>query len=505
MSTPVAKRPYLVFAAITLVLVLLVVLSPHQSVDPDSVFGFRALQGWKVTGQFNQVIIPDAADISRFQSFFLTWWSPGQYLFPYFIQQTLHLSLGQSITLLNFIAILGGLVGFYKLFRFYQLPEKVVTLSLLLILCSHTVLFRFILYQGGETCSFLFFPWLVYFFVNIRRPILQACIAVVLIIAGFIAKSQMLIALIPLFLLAPLLSTPINVSTAIDRRRSIKRRAANVLPVGLAILAALWLLQVFFLSKGVNPSTTARFNPSLLDTFIPLASPINAISNGWSLFHRIGERHPLAEIAALVIFTCFVFLVFIKAGLQAYYTRLVFYYYIACCLIFIFLYYYDAHIDYDVRHHKFIAYLFFPILVKWLSATLSYRKVAIGITVLGLYALANQYRLTRIWEKDAYVTTGDLLLSTTDLPQDLYRALSLKKNEGLTLFFSRFPAEWAVDRWDIVFADSRAYKVCPGHKYPVWYVRKETSGWEQEMQTAFPAYSIASSRRIGDYIIVCLQ
>lgn len=498
MATLVVRRSWLLFIGIFLVLVLLVILSPHQSIDPDSVFGFRALQGWKATGQFNQVITPDTADISRFHSFFLTWWSPGQYLFPYFVQRVFHLSLGRCVTWLNFFAMLGGLAGFYKLFRFYQFPEKVAMLSVLLILFSQTVLFRFILYQGGETYSFLFFPWLVYVFVRVKNRWVQAGLAVVLIVAGFVAKSQMLIALIPLFLLAPMVA---------DRGewRSVRRLVVNVLPVGIAVVVAVGLLQVLFLSKGVNPSTTAQFNPSLLDTFMPLASPINALSNAWSLVYRIGERYPVAEVFVLVIFTGFVFFVFIKAGLQSYYTRLVFFYYLACGGIFIVLYYFDAHIDYDVRHHKFMAYMFFPVLVNFLRVSFSYRKVAIGIVVLAVYALVNQYRLTRIWNKDIYVTKGDFALSRVDLPEELYRVLRDQKTKGLTLFFSEFPAKWAIDRWDIVYADSRRYKVCPGNKYAVWYVKKDMPGWEQEIHAVFPAYSIASTRKVGDYWFIQLR
>ena len=122
-----------------------------------------------------------------------------------------------------------------------------------------------------------------------------------------------------------------------------------------------------------------------------------------------------------------------------------------------------------------------------------------------MYAFVNHYRLTRIWNRDVYITEADFSLSREDLPQELYRVLSTKKDSTLTLFYSEFPAKWAIDRRDIVYADSRKYKICPGHKYPVWYVKKESPGWEQALQATFPAYSVVSSRKVGDYLFVQLR
>jgi hypothetical protein len=500
-----AKYSYIFFSAVFLFLFLLMWLAPYQVIDPDSVAGFRALQGWKTTGKFNCIIQPEQSDISVFHSFFLTWWTPGQYLFPHFIQQIFYITLGRSITVLNFLAVFGGLVGFYKLFRFYQFPEKVILLSLLLILFSHTLLYRFILYQGGETFSFLFFPWLTWLYVRVKKKILQAALTIVLLIAGFIAKSQLLIALIPLFFLVPLSACAVDLRTGGAGWLTIKGMFKSIFYAIIAVAISLFLIYVFFISKGVTPANIARFNPSLLDTFTPLASPVTAIANGWSVLLRIGERYPYVQIMLLMASTAIVFFVFMRSGLEDKYNRLVFLYYITGCCIFILLYYFDAHIDYDVRHQKFIGYLFFPILITRLVNSFSFRKVTAGIALLSVFSLTNHFRLCNIWFKDTYITRGDFRLSRTEFPEELYKALSPRKDDKTVLFFSDLSPKWAIDRPDIVCVDSGGSKTYNGHKYHVWYIKREKPGWEAELKNIFPAYNIFESRRVGDYLFVQLH
>jgi hypothetical protein len=154
---------------------------------------------------------------------------------------------------------------------------------------------------------------------------------------------------------------------------------------------------------------------------------------------------------------------------------------------------------------KFIAYLFFPILITRLINSFSFRKVTAGIAFLSVLSLTNHFRLCNIWFKDTYITEGDFRLSRAEFPEELYKALGPRKNDKTVLFFSEFSPKWAIDRPDIVCVDSGSNKTYNGHRYPIWYIKKEKPGWEAALKDLFPAYDIFESRRVGDYLFVQLH
>ncbi len=502
MRSAVTKTAYYFFSGVFLFLLVLVWFSPYQIINSDSVTGFEALKGWETSGKFNCTIQPNPSNIAVFNTSFLAWWTPGQYLFPYFLQRLFYISLGHAITVLNFLSVFIGLIGFYKLFAFYRFPEKVIALSLLLILFSNTVLFRFISYQGGETLSFLFFPWLVYFYIKAKSKIGKAILAMFFLLLGFIAKSQLLIALIPLFYLIPLSAYPINVKAPLQ---ILKKLAADFSYLTIALLISLLIIYFFFLSKGMTPAEVSHFNPSLPDTFIPLASPVTAIGNIWSVVSKIGEKHPAIQVILLIISTAFILLIFFKSGLNDKYNRFVFLYYIIICLAFIVLYYFDSRVDYDVRHLKFLGYLFFPILTGLLLRFLSYQKVTVLVTLVSLLSLVNHFRLGKAWFKDTYVSQGDFRLTMNEFPRELYKVLIQKQQPTPVFFFSPFESRWAVDHKNFICWDSRINNTYFGKGYPIYYVEKESAGWENELKNKFPAYNISSCQKIGDYLLVQLN
>src|SRR5688572_13314633 len=155
--------------SVILFVLALAIYSPYQLINSDSVAGFEALKGCMQTGRFNTVISPDPQDISRYDGQYLSWWTPGQYLAPFAIKYITGLSLGYSITILNLLCTVFGLLGFFRVFKYFKFSDRIVTFSLVLILTSNTVLYRFISYQGGESLSFLLFPWALYLFVSIKN------------------------------------------------------------------------------------------------------------------------------------------------------------------------------------------------------------------------------------------------------------------------------------------------------------------------------------------------
>ena len=83
----------------------------------DSVAGFLTYKGSLATGNFNYYAEVSSVDISKNDSWFVSWWSPGQWIFPAIFNYFFGLSLGAASLVVTVGGAISGMLGFYKLFR----------------------------------------------------------------------------------------------------------------------------------------------------------------------------------------------------------------------------------------------------------------------------------------------------------------------------------------------------------------------------------------------------
>lgn len=497
------KQARLFWGSILLCLLILTFLAPYQIINSDSVAGWEAFKGSILSGKFNTAVKPNPANISSYDYEFLTWWTPGQYMAPQFIKSVFQLSIGHSVVLLNIITVLLGLVGFYRLFKHYQFSLVVNVLSLLLIVSSNTLLYRFISYQGGESLSFLFFPWALYWFVIAKNKWVRNILVAIFLIVGFISKSQMLIALAPAFFLHPLAGY-IHDFYVNKKQVRVKQVAADLAGIFIAALIAGILVYKYFISRGSNPSEIYAFNPSLIDTLIPLASPVTVMGNLYDIIFKVCGSHYMLAVCLLVICTCLTLFVF-KSTWANSYGLFVFLYYLSFSILFLFLYYFDSKIDYNARHFKFVGYLFFPLLISTAHKYFSWRLLKIAVAAIILFALYNHYRLSKVWFNDTYVTKSDFRLNKTELPQEIYeRLMDLNIKENI-LFFSPFESRWAIDQYDFICINNAGNEVYKGHGLPVLYVETDNVGWQNRVKNKLQGYTIESYEKVNTYLLVKLK
>src|SRR5215467_8467587 len=86
-------------------------------VSIDSIQGFLAYKGTIQTGEFNVRAEVSPSDINKDNLFFVSWWSPGQWMFPVFFCYIMHLNLGISAVIVTILSSVAGVFGFYKVFR----------------------------------------------------------------------------------------------------------------------------------------------------------------------------------------------------------------------------------------------------------------------------------------------------------------------------------------------------------------------------------------------------
>src|ERR1039457_3082669 len=99
----------------------------------DAAMGMLAWRSMENGAPFNFVSEPDPADISRDRSYFLTWWSPGQYLIPGALTR-LGMRLGPAVTITAGISLLCCLIGWIRVVKHFKFGPQ--TAALLVIFMS---------------------------------------------------------------------------------------------------------------------------------------------------------------------------------------------------------------------------------------------------------------------------------------------------------------------------------------------------------------------------------
>src|SRR5262249_7737999 len=150
-------------------------IRPAVAYDPG--FGFLAFRSMLEGGSFNKITAPDPANIAEDVSYFLTWWSPGQYLIPgTFVW--LGTDYGLAISLTTFFATVIGFFGWAQVARSFDVSYFVLFLFMFGLVTFRYVTVPFLIYNGGEVLLFAVAPWSLYALQSVVDKPPAACLAV---------------------------------------------------------------------------------------------------------------------------------------------------------------------------------------------------------------------------------------------------------------------------------------------------------------------------------------
>lgn len=477
-------RPLLLF--ILLVVVFFTFFTPYQLINEDSVGGFDALKGQQWTGHFNSYFVYDPA-AHRFHSHFLTWWSPGQYVMPGILMRFPGLSLGHAVTLLNCLCLLLGTIGFALVFRRYRFPPIVTFLSVLMILFSGTVLYRYYSYQGGESLNFLLFPWIIMAQDILFRRYLNFVLPGLVVLLAFFFKLQLLIIVPPLLLLLYLTREDVwsDLPFLTKERKlpagSLSRLALRCLPVAISIALAFMVIYKGFLSLGSTPASTGtRGSFKLLNVLVPFASPVTSFYAGEAGFNMLHSETRQSLYLLLCSLILLVLLFFIVRDLPKAQMLRKQYVFISFCLfafsVLVFsVLYSEGNVDYNTRHFKLTSFLFYPLFFDALLKRVSAKIVGVVAAILVVIAIGNHLRLSRVWLRDTPVTASEFRLLKSDMPLPLkVRLDSLVRQR--TIVVSPYDDRYSIDN-DLILPvmlplRGKTYEPLAGQglNYPVIYI-----------------------------------
>ena len=206
-------------------------------------------------------------------SYFIAWWTPGQYLLPYSLKLLgLPLWFSQGIWIALFTGL--SLLGYYRLFQHFGFSKNRSLLSVLIIQTNQLFFWNTILYYGGSLFEIGLLPWFILFLLKIKSPFSwKESIMYVLVALGlFFFKATFL------------LHAGIGLAVLLLGYKKLNiKNIAWILFSGLVIFAICYF---GFLQFGETPSGTTELgnynsipNSFWLDFMTPLASLFGVFSN----------------------------------------------------------------------------------------------------------------------------------------------------------------------------------------------------------------------------------
>ncbi len=367
------------------VLGVLIFLFP-PALFPDPANGFQVMRSMEMGGNFNHLVSPDANDLGKDTSQFLSWWTPGQYLVPYGFKLALGINTGQATALTITLFQLLGLWGFYLFFKKIGFTPLLAALSLLFIAGQQFFVVPFVFYSGGELLLFGFLGWFLLGCTSFKTTGIGLVFFVLIAgLVGFICKSSFL-----WMYAAGLIIIWIRLSS----KKPILQWLKNGIWIGIPAITVMALIWLFYLAKGPNPGSDAAGLKFSLKAFsFPLASPLLAgfsiddLSRGL-IFHTgkviFSDSAARTIIIVLAILSLWLVLQLLKQIPDENYRLVIKVFYTVAFLFFTAAYLRQLTITYEARHFRILGLLIVPGIIYLIGQTrIIYRTafILIGLSI----------------------------------------------------------------------------------------------------------------------------
>ncbi len=290
-------------------------------------------------------------------SYFIAWWTPGQYLLPYSLKLLgLPLWFSQGIWIVLFTGL--SLLGYYRLFQHFGFSKNRSLLSVLIIQTNQLFFWNTILYYGGSLFEIGILPWFILFLLKIKSP--------------FSWKESLMYILVALglffFKATFLLHAGIGLAVLLLGYKKLNiKNIAWIFFSGLVVLAICYF---GFLQFGETPSGTKDLagynnipNSYVLDFMTPLTSLFGIFSNLSVILFKLlpyGKTYFYVVLAVFPILTFLGIWLLIRVYSLNENARKLVQFTLLFFICFWYFFFTDKAISYDFRHFGPLAFCFVP-------------------------------------------------------------------------------------------------------------------------------------------------
>ena len=414
-----------------LLFLMLAVCSVYCFIKPlilsiDSAYGFLAYKGTLFFHSFNVLQDIPTRDIGQMNHIFMSWWSPGQWIFPGLLNYFFGIRLGIGAILITLASLISGFFGYYRVFRFFKFPSFISGMSLLAIFSSATLYYCFIIYQGGEILEFAFFPWFLLYVFRIREISTWNLFGIgILFFLCFIAKTTLIVycALVIIAKLFLLIKSSTGKGTGFQFSFT---KWALLLPA----VFMMGLIYLFYLSRGPHPTLMNHFQISPEGFLIPLSSPLTSILSVQQWIERITKamggsltgntKSIFIYFGLYLIVTSVLYRIIRKiirsSSVDFSYKALFLILYTGLVAFFVFAYSFNTNIDYSSRHFKLMGYMLIPGILTLLNEKISSSIMQVLVIVLSAMSMIDIFYLKEKWIKDRYISINYFYRNCEPLP-----------------------------------------------------------------------------------------
>jgi hypothetical protein len=521
-----AHRILLLFAGLCIALLGVMIFAVPPGTDPDPCWGFMIMNSMEHGGHFNLLVSPAFQDMAKDRYEFLAWWSPGQYLLPYFFKSLFKVTTGQAVSLTIAICSLLGLAGFYRLFKQLGFTKWIAAISTAFIATQLFFVLPFTYFTGGEVLIFAFMGWFLYGCFSFKKITWQVLVFLFFSgLIGFFSKSSFLwmyAAGVACMWINISMDETNNISLSRYSKKEIITFLKNGLLLAVPFIGAVAIIYIFYLSKGITPTSDQGALLVKPETFgYPLASPMLSAFSVDELFDGLIYRpdgstgityHSAIILVFVLAFCSLAFMVLInRFAPTKKYLRAIYVFYIIGVIFFSYMYLKQATISYESRHFRIIGLLCLPGFIYLLFKTKVTKAIFFIAWIYFAYMSFNFFRINYNGNKGA-------AKGNTGLSQVIYDKRTLDEivkidrehhNAVFVVMSSDIGAEiynnrvitMEDDMPDDFFATLK-YRGKAGPVYILMPARYLKNGRELNIIKAFTDYHNFASRQLGpDYYL----
>lgn len=354
-----------------IILYFILLLVNGSATFADAMRGYEIMYQFNNGGEWNTLAYPHPEN--DLVSYFVAWWSPAQWLVPFFISSLtgiVSIQLIQAILIISCLLI--SLYGFKKLFHILGFKEHVVYVSLLCIVTNQLFYWHTFMYYGGDLLLLTFFPYFVLILIRLReyRLSIKWFILLIICFVGVFLKNTFLV----------LILCAISFEFFRGMNISFSKRIRNTLPLIVSFTVVYFIVHYFLLSKGSTPASSFDIqgysgvkNSLLNDISFALGSPVGILTR-FSFFIQKSAQYfsqwetYLNLLQFIPLLLTFIFLYDYKKFNDHLYSKLLIFFGIPFLCFFMIMYFQDRAISYEMRHFSAIAFLFIPGIIRWISS-----------------------------------------------------------------------------------------------------------------------------------------
>jgi hypothetical protein len=368
-------RVLLFFVGLCVVILGVLIFLVPPGTDPDPCWGFMIMNSIEHGGPFNLMVSPSAVNIAKDRYEFLAWWSPGQYMVPYFFKLLFKVTTGRGVSLTIAICSFLGLTGFYQLFKQLGFSKWIAAISIAFISTQLFFVLPFTYFLGGEHLIFAFMGWFLYGCLHFKKINWQVLVFIFFAgLIGFFAKSSFLWmyagGIACMWLNISLTETGTALSPFHYTKKQLWVWLKNGILLAVPFICAVAVIYVSFLSKGEIPTASQGswlFTPQTFG--YPLAAPltsafsIDEIVDGL-IYHPDGTTVISNTAIIVVLVLALISLIYLFVITRFYpdkkYPLVVLVFYSIGAIFFSYMYLKQADISYEGRHFRIIGLLCIP-------------------------------------------------------------------------------------------------------------------------------------------------